>query len=271
MLKDSHLSSYKVGGWYGLLNHTDFRPNPDYFTHLLWKRLMAGTSLPVAMTNSPEFIVRVYAHLSTTLPHVLHDWELDDQEKLHRTLDTEDLPFLTFAIINLQHNQSKTVQFDGFLADGREDFLLTAPSLSSKTMYLNGKPLTADLTTFPSLEGKRWIWTNKDGTRRKRKSQTHADSPQQHEVRGGEDVDRKKDVIELPPYSFAFVKFVRVRFQGDTFKELPYHQYYWEDTWEMLTLIGADYWVIFLPFFSFALLLLRWQVMVLAWMERHFG
>ena len=29
-----------VGGWYGLLNVTGFEPTPDYYSLLLWSRLM---------------------------------------------------------------------------------------------------------------------------------------------------------------------------------------------------------------------------------------
>ncbi|CAI0560178.1 unnamed protein product [Linum tenue] len=51
-----------VGGHYSLLNTTTFVPNPDYYSALLWHRLMGKTVLGVTTTASPY--LRYYAHCS---------------------------------------------------------------------------------------------------------------------------------------------------------------------------------------------------------------
>ncbi|CAM8900271.1 unnamed protein product [Rhodiola kirilowii] len=49
-----------IGGNYGLLNTTTFAPNPDYYSALLWHRLMGQKVLPV-MSDASGFL-RTYAH-----------------------------------------------------------------------------------------------------------------------------------------------------------------------------------------------------------------
>ncbi|GER38848.1 glucuronidase 3, partial [Striga asiatica] len=49
-----------IGGNYGLLDTDTFVPNPDYYSALLWHRLM-GQRVLWAKYNGPE-LVRTYAH-----------------------------------------------------------------------------------------------------------------------------------------------------------------------------------------------------------------
>uniref|UniRef100_A0A453QXH2 Uncharacterized protein n=1 Tax=Aegilops tauschii subsp. strangulata TaxID=200361 RepID=A0A453QXH2_AEGTS len=49
-----------IGGNYGLLNTTTFQPNPDYYSALLWHRLMGTKVLEAKFTGSN--MVRAYAH-----------------------------------------------------------------------------------------------------------------------------------------------------------------------------------------------------------------
>ncbi|KAH6797280.1 glucuronidase 2 [Perilla frutescens var. hirtella] len=49
-----------IGGFYGLLNKTTFVPSPDYYSALLWHRLMGKGVLAVNSYASPY--LRVYAH-----------------------------------------------------------------------------------------------------------------------------------------------------------------------------------------------------------------
>ncbi|KAJ9677509.1 hypothetical protein PVL29_022483 [Vitis rotundifolia] len=51
-----------IGGNYGLLNTTTLVPNPDYYSALLWHRLMGKGVLAVDSTASP--FLRSYAHCS---------------------------------------------------------------------------------------------------------------------------------------------------------------------------------------------------------------
>ncbi|KAK8465847.1 hypothetical protein PHAVU_009G190797 [Phaseolus vulgaris] len=52
-----------IGGNYGLLNTTTFTPNPDYYSALLWHRLMGKKVLTVSSDVSSPFL-RTYAHCS---------------------------------------------------------------------------------------------------------------------------------------------------------------------------------------------------------------
>jgi heparanase 1 len=49
-----------VGGNYGLLNTTTFEPNPDYYSALLWHRLMGTTVLSTTFNGTNK--IRAYAH-----------------------------------------------------------------------------------------------------------------------------------------------------------------------------------------------------------------
>lgn len=51
-----------VGGNYGLLNTTTFAPNPDYYSALLWHRLMGQKVL--SLTSDASGYLRTYAHCS---------------------------------------------------------------------------------------------------------------------------------------------------------------------------------------------------------------
>ncbi|KAF7806236.1 heparanase-like protein 1 [Senna tora] len=52
-----------IGGNYGLINTTTFTPNPDYYSALLWQRLM-GKKVLEAATDAPSPFLRTYAHCS---------------------------------------------------------------------------------------------------------------------------------------------------------------------------------------------------------------
>ncbi|KAK8463405.1 hypothetical protein SEVIR_1G360800v4 [Setaria viridis] len=49
-----------VGGNYGLLNKTTFEPNPDYYSALLWHRLMGTKVLSTTFNGTNK--IRTYAH-----------------------------------------------------------------------------------------------------------------------------------------------------------------------------------------------------------------
>ncbi|KAJ7564896.1 hypothetical protein O6H91_02G038500 [Diphasiastrum complanatum] len=51
-----------IGGNYGLLDHTTFQPNPNYFSALLWKKHM-GTDVLSATVQGASYL-RAYAHCS---------------------------------------------------------------------------------------------------------------------------------------------------------------------------------------------------------------
>jgi len=57
-----------IGGNYGLLNTTTFQPNPDYYSALLWHRLM-GTKV-LATTFNGTNKIRAYAHCARDSPGI---------------------------------------------------------------------------------------------------------------------------------------------------------------------------------------------------------
>ncbi|KAK8334895.1 hypothetical protein V6Z11_A09G017700 [Gossypium hirsutum] len=57
-----------IGGNYALLNTTTSIPNPDYYSALLWHRLMGSTVLFVTQESNPNF--RVYAHCTKKKPGI---------------------------------------------------------------------------------------------------------------------------------------------------------------------------------------------------------
>ncbi|XP_038687778.1 heparanase-like protein 1 [Tripterygium wilfordii] len=143
-----HCRQTLIGGNYGLLNKETFAPNPDYYSALLWHRLMGKRVLAVK-TNALSYL-RSYAHCSkegvgvTLLLINLHkatDYiiRVSKTMKMHLHLEAQGSRYL-----------NKTVSWIGskdFEPDGpklfREEYHLTPEDgyLRSHTMFLNGKPL----------------------------------------------------------------------------------------------------------------------------------
>lgn len=97
----------------GLLDDSDLSPNPDYFTALIWKKLMGQSVLTVESDTST---VRAYVHSTKG-------------QKGN----------ITVALLNLDSNPI-TINFP-FPSSPRTEYLLTSTSLSSREMMLNGSPL----------------------------------------------------------------------------------------------------------------------------------
>ncbi|CAH9107068.1 unnamed protein product, partial [Cuscuta europaea] len=55
-----------IGGNYGLLDATTFLPNPDYYSALLWHKLMGPKSLTTAFVGNDSRMIRAYTHCSKT-------------------------------------------------------------------------------------------------------------------------------------------------------------------------------------------------------------
>ncbi|XLR02455.1 hypothetical protein HN51_057281 [Arachis hypogaea] len=156
-----------IGGNYGLINVTTFTPNPDYYSALLWHRLMGKRVLAVSSDVSSPFL-RTYAHCSK------------DREGV--TLLLINLSNQTRFILNIrnpvtasveENNTAKTTQKDddSFIArlkrafswvgtkgsdvTFREEYHLTPKDgyLRSQTMVLNGVPLKlTNEGDIPTLE-----------------------------------------------------------------------------------------------------------------------
>ncbi|KAJ7531569.1 hypothetical protein O6H91_14G049200 [Diphasiastrum complanatum] len=111
-----------VGNSYGLLNKTNYEPNPDFYGALIWKKLMGEKVLHANVTKSED--LRVYAHCSKN-----------------------DKKSATLLLINLSNTTDYNVSL---LLDGstgqqeqRLEYHLTAPNkdLLTRIISLNGKEL----------------------------------------------------------------------------------------------------------------------------------
>ncbi|KAE8718951.1 Heparanase-like protein 3 [Hibiscus syriacus] len=142
-----------IGGNYGLLNTTNFEPNPDYYSALLWHRLMGRNVLSTSFNGTEK--IRSYTHCakqskgitlllinldnSTTVEaklefnstmtlrhkHWSHTWH--HNHKIHKTTIIK-LPKAIYARLR------------------REEYHLTAKdgNLQSQTILLNGNVLSVN-------------------------------------------------------------------------------------------------------------------------------
>lgn len=116
-----------VGGFYTLLSRDDEHiPNSDYYAMVLWRRLVGKKIL---LTESSEE-TRVYSQCSR---------EYDNG--------------VVIEVVNIAKEEvtinSKTVDLFG----ERYEYRLTADSLDSKTVKLNGKTLSPKNGNLPDLSG----------------------------------------------------------------------------------------------------------------------
>ncbi|KAM0969291.1 hypothetical protein COP2_017951 [Malus domestica] len=144
-----------IGGNYGLLNTTTFEPNPDYYSALLWHRLMGRNVLATSFSGPKK--IRAYAHCAkqskgiTVLLINLHNttaiearvafnatWTLRHKHKSHKLHRSH--------VAKLRQGLESSTE--------REEYHLTAKDgkIQSQTMLLNGNALRVDSSgTIPSL------------------------------------------------------------------------------------------------------------------------
>lgn len=116
------------GADYALLREPGLEPNPDWWTSLLWRRLMGAE---VLATESPDPSLRVYAHCAAS----------------------GHSGAVTVLVLNLA-DAATAVALDGLDPTGSQQFLVTAPDLGGRTLELEGAPLVlGDDGAIPSLEG----------------------------------------------------------------------------------------------------------------------
>ncbi|XP_048134211.1 heparanase-like protein 3 isoform X2 [Rhodamnia argentea] len=131
-----------IGGNYGLLDATSNNPNPDYYSALLWHRLMGRKVLGASFSGSNK--IRVYAHCAKASKGV------------------------TLLMINLDGSSIFEVMVEGLKnsvslpkglndANMREEYHLTPQdgNLHSQTLLLNGNILAVSPSgDIPALEPK---------------------------------------------------------------------------------------------------------------------
>lgn len=151
-----------IGGFYGLLNKTTFVPNPDYYSALLWHRLMGKEVLAVRSTASPH--LRAYTHCAkgrrgiTVLLINLSNQTAYNIDVLSSYNTTASAKTRSFT-----HHLKKTISWIGNKASDeklwREEYHLTpgdGGDLRSSSMVLNGQQLLqlSERGDVPSLEPK---------------------------------------------------------------------------------------------------------------------
>ncbi|CAA0813462.1 Heparanase-like protein 3 [Striga hermonthica] len=133
-----------VGGNYGLLNTTTFAPNPDYYSALLWHRLMGKKVLRTRFKGTKS--IRAYAHCAKPSKGItVLLINLDGETKVHVKLD-----------FNTTHPHSSK-ENSKFVGDKlyREEYHLSPMdrNIQSRTVLLNNKALSVDSNgTIPALK-----------------------------------------------------------------------------------------------------------------------
>ncbi|GAB4828215.1 hypothetical protein Ancab_035129 [Ancistrocladus abbreviatus] len=144
-----------VGGNYGLLNTVTFVPNPDYYSALLWQRLMGRKVLSTTFSGTKK--IRAYAHCAKQSQGItLLLINLNGNTTVEAKIAFNGTH--TYTLHHKNRSGSKRVSFHhhfGNAEAGREEYHLTAKdgNLQSQIMLLNGKILTLDLAGgIPALE-----------------------------------------------------------------------------------------------------------------------
>ncbi|KAM4125499.1 hypothetical protein ACB094_01G314400 [Castanea mollissima] len=141
-----------IGGNYGLLNTTTFEPNPDYYSALLWHRLMGNNVLSTSFSGTKK--IRAYAHCAKhSKGFTLLLINLDNSTTIQ-----VKVAFNRTSRLRHKHKvHRKHIRLSqGYKSENdREEYHLTAKegNLHSQTMLLNGKILTVNSSgDIPPLE-----------------------------------------------------------------------------------------------------------------------
>jgi len=153
-----------IGGYYGMINITTMHVNPDYYTALLWRRLMGRKVLGTNVFNTryiknakdeeaPEYVedtIRVYAHCT-------HRWFIENHTQ-------EKRGSVTMAFINLSTHVSHTINITDMEVGPRAEYIIRSPrrgdqhlGLYSHHIQLNGKTLRVLENKIPELPPN-WIF-----------------------------------------------------------------------------------------------------------------
>ncbi|XP_022965665.1 heparanase-like protein 3 [Cucurbita maxima] len=146
-----------IGGNYGLLNTTTFEPNPDYYSALLWHRLMGRNVLSTSFNGTKK--IRAYAHCSKqSKGFTLLLLNLDSNTTVHAAISYNRTRRLHHKHRSYNH-KPKVIRIPrphGIEGEAfREEYHLTAKdgNLHCQTMLLNGKILSVNSSgNIPSLE-----------------------------------------------------------------------------------------------------------------------
>ncbi|EPS66918.1 hypothetical protein M569_07858, partial [Genlisea aurea] len=140
-----------IGGNYGLLNTTTFVPNPDYYSALLWHRLMGRQVLSTSFTGTKK--IRVYTHCSKSTGGItVLLMNLDNTTAVDVDLSVgngvADQSFAQLRIRESDATENKLM---------REEYHLSAKDgdLHSQTVILNGEEIhVINSSEIPHLKPK---------------------------------------------------------------------------------------------------------------------
>ncbi|XP_021741828.1 heparanase-like protein 3 [Chenopodium quinoa] len=142
-----------IGGNYGLLNTTTFVPNPDYYSALLWHRLMGRNVLSTSFSGTKK--IRTYAHCSKVSQGImLLLLNLDGNTTVEVNVGFNG----TWSLLNKHPHIHKNRAIKWHQKEETErvraEYHLTAKdgNLQSQTMLLNGEVLGVSSSgEIPSL------------------------------------------------------------------------------------------------------------------------
>ncbi|THG08105.1 heparanase-like protein 3 isoform X1 [Camellia sinensis] len=145
-----------IGGNYGLLNTTTFVPNPDYYSALLWHRLMGRKALSTSFSGTKK--IRSYAHCAKHSQGItLLMINLDNSTTVETKLALNRTRTLRHKHKSHSHKTKPIQLLQGKKKSRmtREEYHLTAKdgNLHSQVMLLNGNVLTVNSSGhIPPLE-----------------------------------------------------------------------------------------------------------------------
>ncbi|XP_020573782.1 heparanase-like protein 3 [Phalaenopsis equestris] len=110
-----------IGGNYGLLNTSNFKPNPDYYSALLWHRLMGPKVLSTNFIGTKK--IRAYAHCARDYKGIT---------LLLLNLDLGNTTYIKVSVNGASHSEKTREEYHLSAKDG---------NLHSQTVLLNGRVL----------------------------------------------------------------------------------------------------------------------------------
>ncbi|VVB01492.1 unnamed protein product [Arabis nemorensis] len=145
-----------IGGNYGLLNTTNFTPNPDYYSALIWRQLMGRKALYTSFSGTKK--IRSYTHCARQSKGItVLLMNLDNTTTIEAKVE---LNSTSFSLRHTKHRKSskRVISQLPWVSNGeiqREEYHLTAKdgNLHSQTMLLNGNILQVNSKgDIPPLE-----------------------------------------------------------------------------------------------------------------------
>jgi heparanase 1 len=120
------------GANYGLIDDATLAPRPDYWTSVLWRRLMGTSVLSVAASGDP--LLRTYAQCTRAgAPGYAKG-------------------AVTLVVLNLDQTRAVSIPIAASLGDEADAYVLSSPDVTSSDVSLNGTPLVAAADgTLPAL------------------------------------------------------------------------------------------------------------------------